>query len=150
MAGHPTDYREEYNQLAYNYSLLGATDEDLAKFLGVCTSTITNWKKNYPQFLASIKNGKKKADSEVASKLYHRAMGYSHKEDKIFQYEGDPVIVPTIKHYPPDSTAAIFWLKNRQPKLWRDKQEIEHSGDLPNIPSELKVIIDRPKENASD
>ncbi len=55
--------------------------------------------------------------------------GYEHSEDKIFQYEGKPVIVPTTKRYPPDTQAASLWLRNRQPAKWRDKQEIEQSGE---------------------
>ncbi len=55
--------------------------------------------------------------------MYERATGYSHAEDKIFNDGGEPLIVPTTKHYPPDATSAIFWLKNRQPAKWRDKTE---------------------------
>jgi hypothetical protein len=63
----------------------------------------------------------------VASKLFHRAIGYEHPEDKIFNNNGEEMVVPTIKHYPPDTTAAIFWLKNRQPDKWRDRQEIDNN-----------------------
>ena len=123
-------YKEEYNKLAYNYCLLGATDADLGKYFEVTETTINNWKRDYPSFFVSIKEGKEEADANVAKALYHRATGYSHAEDKIFQYEGEPVIVPTVKHYPPDTGAAMAWLKNRQPEKWRDKQEIQHDGDL--------------------
>lgn len=67
------------------------------------------------------------ADAVIAQKLFHRAKGYEHPEDKIFNDSGKPLVVPTVKHYPPDTTAAIFWLKNRQPKKWRDKQEIDQN-----------------------
>ncbi|GAB7207355.1 hypothetical protein OS21_38510 [Dickeya oryzae] len=56
-------------------------------------------------------------------------MGYEHEEDDIKAVNGEIVITPTIKRYPPDTTAAIFWLKNRQPKIWRDKQDINHTSD---------------------
>jgi len=65
----------------------------------------------------------------VVRSLFQRACGYSHPEDKIFQHEGNPVVVPTTKHYPPDATSAIFWLKNRDPANWRDK--VEHEVELP-------------------
>ena len=121
----PTKFKPEYVDLTYKYCLLGATDADLAKFFEVEEKTINNWKENYPEFLQSIKRGKEEADANVASRLYSRALGYEHPEDKIFNDNGEPLVVPTIKHYPPDPTAAIFWLKNRQPDKWRDKQEID-------------------------
>lgn len=129
-AGRPTKFKPEYNKQVVGLCKLGATDIQLAEFFGVTEQTINNWKNDHPGFFESIKRGKLAADRKVAQSLYHRALGYSHKEDKIFQHDGKPLIVPTIKNYPPDSTAAIFWLKNRQPQDWRDKQEIEHSGEM--------------------
>ena len=64
----------------------------------------------------------------MASKLFHRATGYEHPEDDIKSVNGEIVITPTVKHYPPDTTAAIFWLKNRRPDLWRDKVESALTG----------------------
>jgi hypothetical protein len=128
MAGRPTKYKDEYAQQAYKLCLLGATDKELADFFEVNEDTVNEWKKTQPEFSESIKNGKHIADAEVANKLYHRALGYEHPEDKIFQVDGEPLIVPTVKHYPPDPTAAIFWLKNRQKDKWRDKHEQEITG----------------------
>lgn len=127
-AGRPTKYDESINGLVYNYCLLGATDKQLADFLDISEATLNNWKNDYPKLLESIKNGKERADAEVAQSLFHRAKGYSHKEDKIFNNNGEIVRAETIKHYPPDATSAIFWLKNRQKANWRDKQEHEHTG----------------------
>lgn len=135
--GRPSAYKEEYTERAYKLCLLGATDKELADFFHVSEQTVNAWKKSYPQFLESLKRGKMEADSIVASKLFHRATGYEHPEDKIFNDNGTPLVVPTIKRYPPDTTAAIFWLKNRQPANWRDKQEVEHSGEMKQV-----IIID--------
>lgn len=128
--GRPTKYKPEYNVQAYKCCLLGATNDDLAMFFDVNVDSIKEWMKHYPTFSAAIKEGRKSADNNVAQSLYRRAIGYSHKEDVIMQYQGSPVIVPTTKKYPPDVTAAIFWLKNRQPAKWRDKQDVEHSGNV--------------------
>jgi hypothetical protein len=136
MAGRPTDYREEYCEQAEKLCKLGATDAELADFFEVDESTINNWKIAHPEFFESIKKGKFLADANVADSLYQRARGYKHEAVKIFpnggtkededgNKESAPLIVPYIEHYPPDTTAAIFWLKNRQPKKWRDKQEID-------------------------
>ncbi len=104
---------------------LGLTDGQLGFIFSVDESTINRWKKDR-RVSQVLKKGKEVADQMVERSLFERACGYSHPEDKIFQYEGEPVVVPTIKHYPPDTLAAIFWLKNRKPKDWRDRQEIEH------------------------
>lgn len=107
---------------------LGATDKELAEFFGVDVATVNRWKLAHPEFCESLKDGKSAADAEVADRLYQRALGYSHREDKILQHNGAPVIVPTVKHYPPDTVACIFWLKNRRPDLWREKVNLEHTG----------------------
>lgn len=137
MAGQPTKYKEEYNDLAYKFCLLGATDEFLAKAFDVCVATLNNWKAEYPQFLASIKEGKEIADAEIANALFHRAKGYSHNDVDIKMYEGQIIETPIVKNYPPDTGAIAFWLKNRQPAIWRDKQDIEHSGEL-NVKVDFK------------
>lgn len=129
-AGRPTKYKEEYAQQAYKLCLLGATDKDLADFFDVAESTINEWKLEHEEFSEAIRRGKVVADAEIANSLYHRAKGYKHPEDKIFQVGGKPLIVPTTKHYPPDTAAALIWLKNRQKDKWRDKQDVSLTGDV--------------------
>jgi hypothetical protein len=120
--GRPTAFKPEYCRQAEKLCRLGATDKELADFFGVVEQTINNWK-DIPEFLESLKKGKDLSDANVADRLYKRAMGYSHRAVKIFNDNGEPMRVDYIEHYPPDTTAAIFWLKNRQPKKWRDKIE---------------------------
>lgn len=137
MAGRPTEYKEEYCVQVEKLCKLGATDKEIADFFEVTEQTINNWKSDYPEFFESIKKGKTLADANVADRLYQRAMGYTHDAVKIFPSGGEaedkdgnkvkgPLIVPYQEHYPPDTVAAIFWLKNRQKEKWRDKQEIDH------------------------
>jgi hypothetical protein len=128
--GRPTLYDAKINEQVYKLCLLGATDDDIADFLEVSIATVNNWKIDYPEFFESIKDGKELADANVADRLYKRATGYEHPEDQIFQYKGMPVIVQTIKHYAPDTAAAAFWLKNRHPDKWRDRQDIDHHIDI--------------------
>ncbi len=129
--GRPTRYKAEYAELAYKLCLLGATDNDMAEIIGVQEKTINNWKKTHKKFLQSLKRGKAEADADVAKSLYKRAIGYKCKDTKFASHEGHITDEREYdKHYPPDPTAAIFWLKNRQPDKWRDKQELEHSGDI--------------------
>lgn len=128
--GRPSKYKPEYCELATNYCLLGSTDEELAAFFDVALSTLNKWKKEYPNFSESIKEGKAVADAKVAQSLYNRALGYSHLDTKFATHEGK--ITDTkeyTKHYAPDPTSAIFWLKNRQKEKWRDKNEVDVKVD---------------------
>ena len=121
--GRPTKYLPEYDEQARKLCLLGATDRALADFFGVAESSINEWKLKHPSFSESLKAGKQLADAQVAEKLFNRAMGYSHPETKVFNNQGEVLTHEVVKHCPPDSTAAIFWLKNRQPERWRDRVE---------------------------
>ena len=139
--GRPTKYKEEYAEQALKLCRLGATDKAIADFFDIAESTLNKWKKDHPKFMESLKEGKLMADAEVADKLYHRAIGYSHKEVKLAQQEGrftDEKEV--LKHYAPDPTAAIFWLKNRQPELWRDKQPESTVDESPIGRIQIEVV----------
>ena len=139
----PSQYKPEYTEQTYKFCLLGATDEDLANFFEVTTTTIDNWKNKKPEFLGAIKRGKEIADAEVGKSLYQRANGYEHKEDKIFLHEGETTIVETTKHYPPDPVSMIFWLKNRQAQKWRDRKEVDLGNDITiNVKREKLPPID--------
>ena len=126
--GAPSKYNQKYNEQARKLCLLGSTDESLANFFEVSVATINNWKVNHPKFLESIREGKEVADANVANALYNRAIGFSHPDTHISNFQGDITITPTTKHYPADTGAAFIWLKNRS--TWKDKQEVEHSGEV--------------------
>lgn len=138
--GRPTDYKEEYNELAFKFALLGATDKQLANFFDVCEDTIYEWKKVHPHFSEALKKGKDRADAEIANALYHRAKGYSHEEEKIFQYEGSIIKTDTVRHYPPDTAAAFIWLKNRQGSNWKDRKD--PTAIFENAEDYFKTIAD--------
>lgn len=150
--GRPTLFREKYIEQAYKLTLLGATDAEMADFFGVVESTINLWKLEIPEFSESIKKGKIKADAEVAESLYHRAKGCSHPEDKVFLHEGKPVIVPGVKYYPPDTGAAMAWLKNRRPKDFRDTHDFTSGGEkiTPQIVSFADATKPTPQESKPD
>ena len=95
----------------------GLTDEELADILEVDTRTIARWKKD-EKFLSCLKNGKLEADLNVEKALYHRAIGYSHKDLFITQYKGEIISEEIIKYYPPDTIACNSWLNNRRRHLW--------------------------------
>jgi hypothetical protein len=129
-AGRPSKYKVEYAKQAAKLCKLGATDAQLADFFQVSVSTVNLWKVEHKDFSESIKVPKAEADERVEQSLYRRAMGYEHDEVDIRVVGGELVVTPIRKYYPPDSTAMIFWLKNRKSAEWRDKQEHEHTGSL--------------------
>lgn len=132
-AGRPTAYKPDYVEQAKKLSKMGATDAEMAEFFGVAISTLNLWKVKHPEFSEALSIGKEIADNRVVNSLYQRAMGYSHPDVDIRVVEGQVVQTELIKHYPPDSTAMIFWLKNRDPSNWRDKTDIEHSGSIAGL-----------------
>ena len=123
--GRPSKYRPEFDELAYKFCLLGATDERLAQLLEVSQRTIDAWKQEYPDFAEALRRGKAIADAEVAQSLYRRATGFSHPDVHVSNYQGEITVTPLTKHYPPDVTACIFWLKNRERGNWRNSENAE-------------------------
>lgn len=123
--GRPTLYQAAYAEQARRLALLGQTDAEMAAFFGVDERTINRWKQAHPDFCQSIKEGKADADAKVAAALYQRALGYSHPDTRISNYQGEVIVTPITKHYPPDTAAAFIWLKNRQPDKWRDRVETD-------------------------
>lgn len=132
--GRPTKYQIQFAEQARKLCELGATDEDLANFFNVSARTIYRWQIDRPEFCQALKAGKETADDRVERSLYHKAVGYTHDAVKIFMPSGatEPVYAEYKEHYPPDTTAGIFWLKNRKKAEWKDKidQEITVDGKL--------------------
>src|SRR5712691_1846304 len=128
-------------------SLLGLTDHQLADFLGISCETLYSWKLSYPEFRESITRGKIEADAHVAEALYRRACGYNHPAVKIFlpSGAGEPIYAPYTKHYPPDTKAALRWLMNRQPALWRDRQKVNMKDSIEHRLNQMT-----PEERARD
>lgn len=136
-AGRPSSYSEEFAKQAEKLSALGATDMEMADFFEVDVRTIYRWKHDHEEFCQALNVGKSKADERVINSLYQRAVGYEQEAVKIFMPAGkdEPVYAPYREKVAPDTTAAIFWLKNRQPEQWRDKQELEHKGHIALVPT---------------
>jgi hypothetical protein len=134
--GRPTRYRKDFDEEAYRLCLLGMTDAQLAEWFGVREQTINNWKHKHPTFFESLKKGKAHADGKVAESLYHRARGYHHPDTYITVHKGQVITVPITKHYPPDTAACCFWLKNRQ--KWSDKHEVDHKVEIKLLPPVIK------------
>lgn len=130
--GRPTLFKKEYVDQAYVLSSKGFRDKELIEFFRICEQTLYNWKREHPDFLEAITRGKDEFDTAaVEVSFLKRAMGFEYSEDYVARKSNGDTVVRKIKKYmPPDTTAAFLWLKNRNSKRWRDKQEIEHSGEI--------------------
>lgn len=131
--GRPTLYRPEYAKQAVALCRLGATDPELADFFEVSIATIKLWAAQHEEFLAARMSGKLAYDDRVEHALAARALGYEHDEVDIRVVEGQIVQTPIRKHYPPDSTAAIFWLKNRRSGAWKDRTEQKVEAEVTEV-----------------
>jgi hypothetical protein len=121
-------YMPHYCTLAYKFCLLGATNEDLADVFEVSRNTIGNWLARYPEFKKAMQDGRDVADADVAQALLHKATGFTHKDVKVLLKDGEALQVEYNRYFPPDTQAAIFWLRNRRRKQWRERIEHEHSS----------------------
>ena len=115
----------------------GLTDEQIAKNIGINRDTLYRWKKAYPDFSDALKRGKEVVDRQVENALLKRALGYTYDE---ITFEGDDEVKRVRKQVVPDTTAQIFWLKNRKPEEWRDKREIIKDNDNDQVLLFLKAM----------
>lgn len=142
--GRPSSFKPEYTGQVEKLCKLGTADRDLCLFFNISHQTIENWKKTQPEFFLALMKGKQEADKNVAEALYKNTTGYDYYEEQavklretsyvdgkvsmVCEYVG---VVKVKKHQPADTTAQIFWLKNRRRDLWRDVKKID---------SELEII----------
>lgn len=133
----------------------GLTEEDIAHNMGISWRTLARWKGKFRQLWQALNVNKEAADVRVENSLYKRAVGCVVIET-VTTKQKDPktgqiteVVKETKREIPPDTTAAIFWLKNRQPKHWRDKQELEVSGEI-GMTDALKKARERLNESRTD
>lgn len=99
----------------------GLTDEQIAANIGIRAGTLYDWKNRFSDISEALKKGKEVVDRQVENALLKRALGYTYAE---ITYEDGEETKRVIKEVVPDTTAQIFWLKNRKPEVWRDKREI--------------------------
>ena len=127
----------------------GLTEEQIAKNMGVSVKTLFNWKQKELPILQALKKGKEVVDFEVENALLKKALGYTitlHKQ-KVTK-DGDVVDIDEDMHVPPDTTAQIFWLKNRRANKWRDKvvdDEIKVASN--GILNEIKEALANDKKD---
>lgn len=121
----------------------GLTDEQIAKNIGISKQTFYDWKKKYADFSDTLKNGKEVIDIQVENSLLKRALGYEYEEVSE-KFEGGVLTERKVtkKQVVPDTTAQIFWLKNRKPSVWRDKAQVDIDAEFSKV-DELISAIDK-------
>ncbi|MED9903556.1 MAG: helix-turn-helix domain-containing protein [Lachnospiraceae bacterium] len=124
----------------------GLTDEQIASNMGITAKTLYEWKKKFCEICDALKRGKEVVDIQVENALLKRALGYEYNE--ISEKYEDGVLTErkvTKKQVVPDTTAQIFWLKNRKPEEWRDKREVDT-----NVEGGVTIVNDIPKSSKAD
>jgi hypothetical protein len=146
IVGRPSKYKPEVHiDAAVKLYEAGYTDAQVATVFCVTEQTLNNWKNDYPVFFESLKSGKNMSDDAVEKSLYKRANGYEVPFEETEEGETEKGVYSKVKrgvkHLPGDVTAQIFWLKNRRPDRWRDRQDL--TVDVTNIsPEERQRRID--------
>lgn len=134
----------------YKLALLGLPNIAITRNLGIHKDTFYTWLKTYPQFCMALELGRERADAEVADALHRRATGFHHRTEKIFQFQGQEVVVPYDEYVVPDVAAAIYWLNNRGKGRWKTRSSEEHvdsegntinTGRPPNITINAVQIV---------
>ena len=141
--GRPTDFDDDFVKQAEKLCRLGATDSEIADFFEVSVRTIYRWKLDHEEFCQALKAGKDEADARVERGLFQKATGFEFIEEQAMKVKLGPneeriEVVEVRRYSPTDTTAAIFWLKNRRAAEWREKVEQVHSGSV-----EIKQITRR-------
>ena len=138
--GRPSLYKPENNEFARKFCLLGATNEDLAGLFDVAVRTIDNWIATIPEFAAAVQQGRDVADADVVQSLHSRATGYNYEAEKIFHFRGEVMKVPHTVHCPPDTTACMFWLRNRRRRDWLEKSELRREEKVGEVVDIAKAL----------
>lgn len=138
--GRPSIYKTEWEdklEVIQGWARDGLTDEQIAHNMGISTTTLYDYKNKYPEFAKALKKGKEVIDREVENALLKRALGYTYQEttqELVKNPETGEVELRSTKkvtkHVKPDTTAQIFWLKNRKPDQWRDTKEIDVNANI--------------------
>lgn len=125
----------------------GLTQQQIANNLGISIDTLIENKKKYSEFNDALKKGKEVIDFEVENALLKRALGYEYEEET---YENGILTKKVKKHVPPDTTAQIFWLKNRKPNNWKDRVETDEDKEAVANASQVIAKIRKVAQEYTD
>lgn len=158
--GRPSTFNEVMFTKIIEMAERGATDIEIAEFIGVHPNTIGYWKKTNQEFLFALKEAKNIADGLVEASLFRRATGYSHPAVKHFldkqivedEFTGEKRVKSVVikeeytEHYPPDTMAIMYWLNNRQPERWRNPRAEQPPDPAPEDDKPKDIVLEWPDE----
>ena len=125
----------------------GLTQQQIADNLGINVDTLIEYKKKYTDFSEALKKGKEVVDIEVENALLKRALGYKYDE---VTYENGVETKRVTKEVQPDTTAQIFWLKNRKPNNWKDRVETDEDKEAVANASQVIAKIRKVAQEYTD
>lgn len=141
----PTKYQPELHiDWGWTLAVEGKTDAEIAREFGISVATLNDWKKRFPEFLESLKEGKETADAKVERSLFRRAVGFTGVKTRkkcVTKADGSTEETEeTLKFgVPPNITAQIFWLKNRRPETWRNRDRDAFGTEMEILPGKLDL-----------
>lgn len=143
-------YCEGYAELVFKLRCLGLAVARIAWVMQATPAELSRWRAEIPSFADAWRQGGELADATVARALYHRAIGYSHEDTRMFYNpRTDELVRATyMKHYPPDTNAAMIWLANRQPALWKTTNRIANEEGAGHPPP--SIIVEMVTASAGD
>lgn len=147
--GRPPVYSPAIDEIARRFYILGYEDKELADYLGVTEFTITEWARTSPSFSMIRARSKSDADQEIELSLRSRAIGYTHKAEKIHydKDRGEFVRTEYTQHYPPDPQSASFYLMNRNRQRWKDARALSREGEDDNAATKIIVTGGLPEDD---
>ena len=123
-------WKDDIPVRAYRLSLLGLTNEEMGVAFGVSVNTFNQWLRTRDDLRKAVELGRQEADSRVVQSLYKKATGYTFEEDNITVSHGQVIVTRVKKYAHPETTAAIFWLKNRQKEKWADVWKVDQNVQI--------------------
>jgi len=149
--GKLVDYRPELPGQIHRMALLGFTQAETAKVIGISERTFRDWLKDRPEVADAWYKGGVYADAQVARALFHRATGAVTPDSHMAVINDKVTITPTEKHYPPDTRAAFLWLNNRQPERWKNKVEVVEAPTIALVDKEkMDELYSKALEQAAE
>jgi hypothetical protein len=126
-------WNDDRSRQVKEIALLGATDEQMAKIMGIDINTLNLWKRTHHEFIEAMQAGKDLADIKIVKSWYKRAKGFWMWENHVCMYRGVVIQTPVRKYYPPDVMAATKWMALRQRTKWAEVTKIESTQTNINI-----------------
>ena len=126
--GAPTGYKPEIIESVAKLAKMGMSNVEIAEFLGKPNQTFSDWIKKYPELSGALARARLHPTGKVVAAMYKNALG-AQTVDEIYDDKGN-LLKRIVRTKEPNQAAIQFWLKNRDPNEWREKQHIEHSGGV--------------------